>query len=98
MARAARQLELAGVFASAITPHRNGTHDADFSAALELIDFLTDAGVQGICMLGSTGEFLNYTFTDRQRLIYLGKKRSRVPLIAGVLSFVAGFLSTSFLG
>jgi len=34
--------------------------------------------------MGSTGEFLNYSFSDRQRLIYLGAKRSRVPLIVGV--------------
>jgi 4-hydroxy-tetrahydrodipicolinate synthase len=35
-------------------------------------------------MMGSTGEFLNYSFGDRQRAVYLGAKRSRVPLIVGV--------------
>ena len=84
MARAPRQIRLAGVFAAIITPRREGTLEADFSAALELLDFTADAGVAGICMLGSTGEFLNFSFTDRQRLVYLGVKRSRVPLIAGV--------------
>jgi 4-hydroxy-tetrahydrodipicolinate synthase len=84
MARVARQLELRGVFASAITPRRKGSEDPDFSAALDLLDFLAEAGVQGICILGAAGEFLNYTFMERQRLVYLGTKRSRVPLIAGV--------------
>jgi 4-hydroxy-tetrahydrodipicolinate synthase len=81
---AGRQIELKGVFASAITPHRAATPEVDFSAALDLFDFLTNAGVEGISIFGTTGEFLNYSFQERQRLIYLGAKRSRVPLIAGV--------------
>lgn len=84
MARAARQLELSGVFASAITPRRPGSRDPDFAGSLDLLDFLTDRGVRGICLLGSTGEFFDYDFAERQRLVYLGVKRSRVPLIAGV--------------
>jgi 4-hydroxy-tetrahydrodipicolinate synthase len=84
MGRAGRQIELSGVFASAITPHRAATPEVDFSAALDLFDFLTKAGVKGISLFGSTGEFLNYSFPERQRLVYLGSKRSRVPLIAGV--------------
>ncbi len=84
MARAGRQIELSGVFASAITPHRAAAPEVDFSAALDLFDFLAGAGVKGISLFGSTGEFLNYSFPERQRLVYLGSKRSRVPLIAGV--------------
>lgn len=82
MARAARQIRLAGVFAAIPTPRRG--LEADFSAALELIDFPVEAGAAGVCMLGSTGEFVDFSFTDRQRLVYLGVKRSRAPLIAGV--------------
>jgi dihydrodipicolinate synthase/N-acetylneuraminate lyase len=84
MARAARQLELAGVFASAITPRRADSQDPDFSGMLDLLDFLTAGGVKGVCLLGATGEFFNYSFAERQRLVYLGVKRSRVPLLAGV--------------
>jgi 4-hydroxy-tetrahydrodipicolinate synthase len=84
MARAARQLELAGVFASAITPRRTDSQDPDFSGLLELLDFIAAGGVKGICLFGATGEFLNYSFSERQRLVYLGVKRSRVPLIVGV--------------
>ncbi|HVW87591.1 MAG TPA: dihydrodipicolinate synthase family protein [Bryobacteraceae bacterium] len=84
MGRAARQIRLAGVFAAAVTPNRPGTLDADFSGLLDLLDFLADGKVDGICIAGSTGEFLNYSFSDRQRLVYLGAKRSRVPLIVGV--------------
>jgi dihydrodipicolinate synthase/N-acetylneuraminate lyase len=84
MARAGRQLELSGVIASAITPHRGETPEVDFSGALDLIDFLAQAGVRGVSLFGATGEFLNYSFPERQRLVYLGTKRSRVPLIANV--------------
>lgn len=84
MARAARQIELRGVFASAVTPRHKNSQEADFSAALDLLDFLSDGGVQGICLFGATGEFLDYSFMERQRVVYLGIKRSRVPIIVGV--------------
>jgi len=93
MARAARQLELTGVFASAITPRRADSQDPDFSGMLDLLDFLAAGGVKAVCMLGDTGEFFNYSFAERQRLVYLGVKRSRVPLLAGVShSTLAGAL------
>jgi len=82
--RAGRQLKLSGVFAAAVTPNRRGTLDADYSALMDLLDFLAEARVDGICVMGSTGEFLNYSFADRQRLVYLGAKRSRAPLLVGV--------------
>lgn len=73
-----------GVYAAAVTPHRREGHEADFAAMLELVDYLARGRVQGICLLGSTGEFLHLKFADRSRLIYLAVKRSRVPIIAGV--------------
>jgi dihydrodipicolinate synthase/N-acetylneuraminate lyase len=84
MAKTAREIRLSGVFPAAITPHHPKTHEADYAGALELIDFLTNAGVDGICIFGSTGEFINYPFGERHRLLSLAVKRSRVPVIAGV--------------
>jgi 4-hydroxy-tetrahydrodipicolinate synthase len=84
MARAPRHLELAGVFASAITPRRANSQDADFSGMLDLLDFLAAGGVNGVCLLEAAGEFFDYTFPERQRLVYLGVKRSRLPLMVGV--------------
>src|SRR5689334_4546790 len=93
MARAPRQLQLRGVFADAVTPHRAGAQDPDFSASLDLLDFLADGGVTGILIGGPTGEFLDFSFFERQRLVYLGVKRSRVPIVAGVShSTLAGSL------
>ncbi len=72
------------MIAAAITPHREGVEGPDFSAVLDLVDFLAAAGVRGICLLGATGEFFDYSFTERERLVYLSAKRSRVPTIVGV--------------
>jgi 4-hydroxy-tetrahydrodipicolinate synthase len=82
--RAARKIELSGVFAAAVTPHRAEDEGPDFSALLELVDFLAAAGVSGVCLLSSAGEFLDYSLTERGRLVYLALKRSRVPVIVGV--------------
>jgi len=73
-----------GVIVAAVTPHGKRGDEPDIAATLELIDFLCDAGVQGIALLGSTGEFVNLNFSDRVRLVYLAAKRSRVPVLAGV--------------
>jgi 4-hydroxy-tetrahydrodipicolinate synthase len=73
-----------GVIAAAVTPHGKRGDDPDIGATLELIDFLCTAGVQGIALLGSTGEFVNLNSDDRVRLVYLAVKRSRVPVLAGV--------------
>ena len=84
MGRAARDLQLSGVFAAAVTSPRKGTREIDFCAPLDLIDFLTGAGMNGVALLGSTGEFVHYTFGDRERLVYLANKRTKIPLIVGV--------------
>lgn len=73
-----------GVIAAAVTPHGERGDEPDIGATLELIDFLCTAGVQGIALLGSTGEFVNLDVGDRTRLVYLAVKRSRVPVLAGV--------------
>ena len=75
---------IGGVNVAAITPRGRDGRDVDLAAAFELIDFLCAAGVHGIALLGSTGEFLNLNFDERVRLVYLAVKRSRVPLYTGV--------------
>jgi dihydrodipicolinate synthase/N-acetylneuraminate lyase len=76
-------MEIEGVNAAAVTPHHNG-YQIDLGAALEVVDYLCAAGVQGITLLGSTGEFLHFGLEERARFIALAVKRSRVPVIAGV--------------
>src|SRR5215469_6703775 len=74
----------AGVNVAAATPHAKRGDEPDIAATLELIDFLCAAGVQGIALLGSPGEIAHVNFDARGRLVYLGVKRSRVPVMAGV--------------
>src|SRR5260221_14169256 len=74
---------IAGSYVAAVTPQRKGGQ-AEVAAMLELVDLLTAAGVNGIALLGSTGEFLHLTFDDRVRLVQLAVKRSRVPVLVGV--------------
>ncbi|MDQ6700059.1 MAG: dihydrodipicolinate synthase family protein [Acidobacteriota bacterium] len=89
--------QFSGVYVAAVTPHRREGYEADFAAMLELVDFLAKAGVQGICLLGSTGEFLNFKVADRARLVHLAVKRSRVPIVAGVShSTLDGALELAF--
>jgi dihydrodipicolinate synthase/N-acetylneuraminate lyase len=75
---------IAGVYAAAVTPHRLEGHEADYGAMLELVDYLAQGGVNGICLLGATGEFLHIKPAERIRLVHLAVKRSRVPILAGV--------------
>jgi dihydrodipicolinate synthase/N-acetylneuraminate lyase len=73
-----------GVYPAAVTPHMRDGLEADFGAMLELVDFLSRFGAQGVCVLDAAGEFFNIKYADRVRLVHLAVKRSRVPVIAGV--------------
>jgi dihydrodipicolinate synthase/N-acetylneuraminate lyase len=72
-----------GVYAAAVTPRREGP-EIDLAAVFDLIDFLCRAGVAGIALMGSTGEFPHFPLEERSRLVSLSVKRSRAPVLAGV--------------
>jgi len=76
-------MSFAGVFAAAVTP-RGKQGEIDFGASFLLIDYLCKAGVGGIALCSSTGEFGALDDEERSRLVYLAVKRSRVPILAGV--------------
>src|SRR5688572_18345018 len=75
--------EFQGVYAAAITP-RNSQGEVDFGATFELVDFLSKAGLRGIVLFGAAGEYPAFSTEERKRLVHLGAKRSRVPLLVGV--------------
>ncbi len=77
-------ISIGGVLVAAITPHREKSYESDLGATLDLVDFLGEAGVNGIALLGSTGEFLHLSFEERIRLTQMTVKRSRVPVLVGV--------------
>jgi 4-hydroxy-tetrahydrodipicolinate synthase len=72
-----------GVIAAAITP-RTSQGDVNLGAAFELIDFLGAAGVDGIALFTTHRDVCAIPPSDRIRLVCLGRKRSRVPLLVGV--------------
>jgi len=74
---------VSGVYAAAITPRREGP-GIDLAGVFDLLDFLGRGGVDGIALMGSTGEFLHFPVIERCRLISLAVRRSRVPILAGV--------------
>jgi 4-hydroxy-tetrahydrodipicolinate synthase len=72
---------ITGIIPAAITPRRADSVEIDLARALELIDFLVDRGVDGITLLGSTGEFPHFTPEDRARFAAAAIKHSRVPIL-----------------
>jgi dihydrodipicolinate synthase/N-acetylneuraminate lyase len=73
-----------GLIVAAITPRRAHEYSIDLGATLELIDFLAERGVDGIALLGSTGEFVHFALDDRRHMVNFAAKRSRVPLLVNV--------------
>jgi 4-hydroxy-tetrahydrodipicolinate synthase len=75
---------LGGIMVAALTPRRANEYSIDLGATLELIDFLCEGGVQGITLLGSTGEFIHFALDDRRHMVNFAARRSRVPLLVNV--------------
>lgn len=73
-----------GVYAAAVTPRRLGMQDINLGVMWDLIDFLCESRIQGIVLLGATGEFVHYSTSERMRMMGLAPKRSRVPVLINV--------------
>ena len=67
---------MTGLFAAVATPvDQHGR--VDLAAVDRLIDFLVEAGVDGICIGGATGEYPHFETTDRRAVIE--RAASRLP-------------------
>ncbi len=75
--------DLVGVNVAALTP-RGKEGDVDLGVAFEMVDMLCRAGADGIALFTPTGEYAAFSPNERSRLVYLARKRSRVPVLAGV--------------
>jgi dihydrodipicolinate synthase/N-acetylneuraminate lyase len=73
-----------GILVAALTPRRRDTCAIHFDAALELISFLESAGVDGFTLLGSTGEFPNFSIEDRAKLARVVTANTRLPVLVNV--------------
>ena len=82
-----------GVYAALATPRAQNAVEADAAAIFDYIDTIVCAGVDGLVLFGSTGEFIHFDIGERMRVLMLAIKRSRVPLLVNVShSTLAGAL------
>jgi 4-hydroxy-tetrahydrodipicolinate synthase len=51
---------------------------------MEVVDFCRSRGVDGVALLGATGEYLDFDLADRTRLIEFATRRGNTPVIANV--------------
>ncbi len=73
-----------GVYAALGTPRRPQSREADAGALLDYLDLVVQAGVDGLVLFGSTGEFIHFDTDERMRVIALAIRRSRVPVLVNV--------------
>ncbi len=60
---------MARTIAAALTPLRDGGREVDDEALLPYLGFLSDAGIEGVLLLGTTGEGILLTLAERKRAI-----------------------------
>lgn len=70
-----------GIYVAAVTPRVPGAVAIDVPAALDLVQWFSARGVNGLLLMGSTGEFPHYTI--EQRIAYLRDviKAASVPVL-----------------
>jgi len=74
---------LRGALAAAVTPLRRGGRSLDESAFGPYVDFLAEAGLDGIFALGTTGEGILLESVERRRAaeLYAEAAAGRLPLV-----------------
>ena len=93
MGRAKEWGPVSGIYAALLTPRKAGSTEADAAALLDYLDEPVNAGVNGLVLFGSTGEFVHFDVPERVRAATLAIRRSRVPVLVNAsLSTVAGAL------
>lgn len=76
--------ELKGAFPVLITPMHDN-EEVDYEGFRKNIDHFIDQGVAGLCVNGSTGEFVSLTKEEKFKLmeVAVDQVNGRVPLVAG---------------
>ncbi len=60
---------MARTIAAALTPLRDDGHEVDDDALQPYLQFLSDAGIEGVLLLGTTGEGILLSLSERKRAI-----------------------------
>lgn len=85
MAKTSQQpTRASGVFVALATPRRAHATEADAAGLLDYMETVMRAGVNGLVLFGSTGEFVHFDTEERMRVLSLAIKRSRVPVLVNV--------------
>ena len=81
-------MQFEGIYTPAVTPF-NEDDSIHYDAFLDVIDHLVDAGVHGIIVGGTTGEYYVESVEERLQLLALAKERcgDKTPVIFGTGSF-----------
>lgn len=79
-----------GMFVPVVTPFRED-QSIDFDAFKKVIDFVSDKGLDGILIAGSTGEYRTMTLEEQKEVIKKGCEfvAGRMPVMAGVGRYTA---------
>ena len=77
-------MKFEGIYTPVVTPH-TGTFEIDHQRFEQVINMLIDAGVSGLIVAGTTGEYYAQTTEERVELMKLAHSviDKRVPLIVG---------------
>lgn len=77
-------MQFEGIYTPVVTPH-NADHSIHKERFAEIIDWLIDAGVNGLIVAGTTGEYYAQSKEERFELMAFMKERikDRLPLIVG---------------
>ena len=78
------QESLAGLYAALLSPRKAGTSEVDVAKLLDYLDRVTHAGVDGLVLFGSTGEFVHFDVAERARATGLAIRRSQVPVLVNI--------------
>ena len=76
-----------GSYTVTITPFTEGGHEIDYAAWRRFLDWQLEAGVPGIIILGTTGEFLTMTDDERSAFVEATLKHiaGRIPVLVGTM-------------
>ena len=77
-------MKFEGIYTPVVTPHTD-SFDIDHRRFEQVINMLIDAGVSGLIVAGTTGEYYAQTTEERVELMKLAHQviDKRVPLIVG---------------
>lgn len=72
-----------GAITALVTPMRGG--EVDYDSMCELIEWQIEQGIQGLAILGTTGESVSLTDDERKRVVKLALQtvQKRVPVMVG---------------